>query len=105
MNQRSILSLEFLRRPEPRVGRTSGMAFRPPLPNLFIQNVIAWLLPVFFGYCLNGLTVHMDEISLERLGRLKGKRCLLLPNHPSEWDPWILIEVGKRLGEFFFYVS
>jgi len=85
--------------------KTSGMPFRPPIPNPLMQSVLLALLPVFFRFNLGKLSMSVDAESLNRLKAVKGQRCLLLPNHPSEWDSWILAALGKQLDERFYYVA
>jgi len=105
MRQRSFLSLDLLRPAEPRLGKTSGMAFRPPLPSPLLQRVISLILPWVMRFNLYGLSVSLDSESLRRLKTVQGQRCLLLPNHPSEWDPWVLLAISKQLGEHFYYLA
>jgi 1-acyl-sn-glycerol-3-phosphate acyltransferase len=89
----------------PKTGKTSGMAFRPPLPNKLLQALIKMALPFFFKNALKGYSVEVDEESLQRLRAIAGERCLLLPNHPSQWDPWAMAALSKRLNENFYYVA
>jgi 1-acyl-sn-glycerol-3-phosphate acyltransferase len=85
--------------------RPNTLDFKPPLPNPLVQKIFTWLLPFINGRVLNGLRVEIDAASLERLNAIRGQRCLLLPNHPSEWDPCVMFEMGRRLKENFFFVA
>lgn len=87
-----------------KVPKTNGLAFRPPRPSRLWQGFFKTLLPVLFQKSLNGFGVQIDEASLQRLRKLHGQRCLLLPNHPSQWDPWVMFDLSKRLHERFYYV-
>ncbi len=87
------------------VAKTSGMVFCPPRPSGLMQWFIYTTLPFWFRYTLKRFSVSIDEASLDRLRRLRGQRCLLLPNHPSPWDPWALVALARRLNEGFFYVA
>lgn len=89
---------------EQRYSKTSGLPFRPPLPNALLQRTIKAVLPLLFQHTLGGLSVQIDQQSLQRLESIRGERCLLLPNHPAQWDPWAILEMSKRLGENFYYV-
>lgn len=79
--------------------------FKPPLPSRFLQNAFQFILPYICNKVLGGLTVQIDDADLAKLSAIKGERCLLLPNHPSEWDPCVLFDIGKRLNENFFFVA
>lgn len=85
--------------------KTSGMVFRPPQPDPLFQRFIRFFLPLIFRHALNGFSVQVDSASLERLRAIQDQRCLLLPNHPSQWDPWAMVEISRRLHENFFYLA
>lgn len=85
--------------------RPNTLDFKPPMPNPLVQGVFRGILPLINGKLLGGLSVEIDPASLEKLRAIKGQRCLLLPNHPSEWDPCVMFEVGRRLNENFFFVA
>jgi 1-acyl-sn-glycerol-3-phosphate acyltransferase len=88
-----------------RHARQNTLDFKPPLPNPVLQKVFHGILPLICNQVLEGLSVEIDEDSLSRLNAIRGERCLILPNHPSEWDPCVIFEVGKRLKENFFFVA
>jgi len=79
--------------------------FKPPMPNALVRwlfyQVLPWLLRGIFG----GLSVKVTGDGLARLAAVRGERCLLLPNHPSEWDPCVLFDMGRQLKEYFFFVA
>ena len=79
--------------------------FKPPLPNAFIQKVFQLILPFICDKNLGGLSIHLSHTSLKRLQAIQGQRCLLLPNHPSEWDPCVVFDIGRRLKENFYFVA
>ncbi len=62
-------------------------------------------MPFLFRYLLDGYEIEVDAASLQRLKSLKNERCLLLPNHPTQWDPWAMAGLGRCLNEFFYYVA
>ncbi len=102
---KNILMLFFHTLPSQKQGKTSGMAFCPPLRDPLLEWLLKRALPWIFSKGLNGFSVSVSPASLVILNRIKGERCLLLPNHPSQWDPWVLFELSKRLHESFYYVS
>jgi 1-acyl-sn-glycerol-3-phosphate acyltransferase len=79
--------------------------FKPPQPNSMVQEAFRLILPLICNKILGGLSVHIADSSLQKLQALQGQRCLLLPNHPSEWDPCVLFDIGKRLKENFYFVA
>jgi hypothetical protein len=85
--------------------RANTLDFKPPKPNSLVQKAFQMLIPTICKSVLGGLSVDIDPTSLERLRALKGQRCLLLPNHPSEWDPCVMFDIGRRLNENFFFVA
>lgn len=93
-----------LRRPNHQSPRTQGMSFCPPLPNRLLQETVKKILPFVFQKPLGQLSVQVDEASLAYLQNIRGERCLLLPNHPAQWDPWVMYALGTKLNEFFYYV-
>ena len=76
--------------------RLNTLDFKEPRPNRFLQRLFALLLPWVCKNVLNNLRVKIDPSSLERLRAIKGQRCLLLPNHPSEWDPIVVFDVARH---------
>ncbi len=85
--------------------RLNTLDFKPPLPNPLVQKVFHWLIPSICKNTLKGLSVEIDPVSMERLRIIQGERCLILPNHPSEWDPCVIFELGRRLKEHFYFVA
>jgi 1-acyl-sn-glycerol-3-phosphate acyltransferase len=62
------------------------------------------LLPFLMKTVLGGLSVEISKADLERLKEYEGRPMLLLPNHPTYLDPYVMFELSKRLGETFQYV-
>jgi 1-acyl-sn-glycerol-3-phosphate acyltransferase len=86
--------------------RQNTLDFKPPKPDRFVQWLFRlFLLPLINQYNLKGLSVEIDAASLQNLKALKGQRCLILSNHPSEWDPCVLFDVSRQLQENFFFVA
>jgi 1-acyl-sn-glycerol-3-phosphate acyltransferase len=85
--------------------RQNTLDFKPPLPSPVLQRLFQSILPLVCKQMLKGLSVEIDEQSLIHLKSIQGQRCLMLPNHPSEWDPCVLFDVAKRLNENFYFVA
>lgn len=85
--------------------RQNTLDFKPPIPNPIVQKFFNLMLPYLNKRVLGGLQVHVEEESLNKLKAIQGQRCLLLPNHPSEWDPCVLFDIGKQLKENFYFVA
>jgi 1-acyl-sn-glycerol-3-phosphate acyltransferase len=79
--------------------------FKPPLPNPWLQQLFYALLPTMFRKLFGGLSLDISQESLNKLRAIQGERCLILPNHPSEWDPCVIFEVARQLKENFFFVA
>jgi 1-acyl-sn-glycerol-3-phosphate acyltransferase len=88
-----------------KMTRQNTLDFKPPLPNPWFQKLFRLLLPQICRGPLKGLSVEIDSASLDKLICIQGKRCLILPNHPSEWDPCVLFDVASKLNENFFFVA
>jgi len=88
-----------------RARHHNPLDFRPPRPNRFIQGMMKGVLPWVFKQLYHDLSVQMDAASFQNLQSIQGERCLILPNHPTEWDPGVLFEVAKRLHENFYFVA
>ncbi|MGE0201165.1 MAG: 1-acyl-sn-glycerol-3-phosphate acyltransferase [Candidatus Melainabacteria bacterium] len=89
----------------PQLTRANTLDFKPPRPCHWFQNLFHLAMPLLNRHVFGRLSVQVDPDSLARLEGIRGERCLLLPNHPSEWDPCVLFEVGRRLQEHFFFVA
>ena len=51
------------------------------------------------------LDLQIDSDDLRRLQDLKGKRRLLLPNHPTFQDPIVVFLLSARLHQTFYYLA
>ncbi len=75
--------------------------FYPPQENNLFINLVKTFTPFIFKFLLSGLKVHISEEDLQKLKDLKGQRLLLLPNHPTEDDPYVFIELSRKLNVVF----
>ncbi|WP_373531010.1 lysophospholipid acyltransferase family protein [Vampirovibrio sp.] len=83
----------------------SGRAFLSPIINPLVVNAVRWLLPFMMRNQFGGLKVRISDADLAKLRQYRGRRMLLLPNHPTGEEPLILFEVAKRLNEVFHFVA
>lgn len=84
-----------------REGR--GRAFYAPLDSPFVIG-LAWR---FLGKVL-WKTARIREVSvvgLERLEAIKVQRGIVTPNHPTNLDPLVVMELSRQLGEPFNYLA
>lgn len=79
--------------------------FHPPRQSPLVIGAMNRLYPavLLLRERVTGLVFAPEDWG--RLAALRGRRALLLPNHPSETEPGILVGVARRLGEPFFYVA
>ncbi len=77
--------------------------FRPPRENRLVIGLTECLLPVIMRF--KGLGLDIDSESMERLRATDGFPTILVPNHPTDVDPFVIFTLSKRLGERFRYVA
>ena len=86
--------------------RPNTMDFKPPKPNSLLIGLMNLLLPwVLSSKALLGLKITISDADLQKLKSIKGQRCLILPNHPTEFDPCVIFDLARRLKESFFFVA
>src|SRR5262245_27573932 len=85
--------------------RRLGRAFLPPKNNRLVISLTKLLLPFYMQGPLGGLSVRISEADLEKLRSFKGQRLLLLPNHPTGEEPFVIGEISRRLNESFNYMA
>jgi hypothetical protein len=70
---------------------------------------MVWLAHRFNGWMnrviAQNLTVEMSPEDIARLKQYQGESMLLLPNHPSNLDPYVMFSLSKMLKEPFNYVA
>lgn len=77
--------------------------FLPPLINPFVVGVLWALFPLLLRW--GGLSVKVDAENLKKLKQYKGKRMLLLPNHPTGEEPVVLFEIFRWMREVVNFVA
>lgn len=80
-------------------------AFLSPIMNPFVVWGLRFVFPVMLQKLFGGLSVKISPKDFSRLREYKGKRMLLLPNHPTGDEPAVLFEIGKWMDETFQFVA
>ena len=80
-------------------------AFLPPKDHPFVLGLVRKSLPALMRWHAGGIEVEISEGDLSRLKALRGQRVLLMPNHPTHFDPLVIFEISGRLNEAFRYVA
>lgn len=83
----------------------SRAAFLPPRKSPLVMSLVNAALPLMCRTYAGGLEVEISEEDLSRLRGLKKQRLLLLPNHPTHFDPMVLMEVSKRIEGNLYFVA
>lgn len=78
--------------------------FYPPRLYPQLVRAIQAIAPPL-GRWLYWMQLQIDDASLQRLMALKGKRFLLLPNHPTFHDPIVMFLLSARLRSPFHYLA
>ena len=79
--------------------------FLPPKPPGAILHLGKAVLPFLLEYQCGGIKVEISDADVATLRGFKGKRLLLLPNHPTHFDPMVMLEVSKRVEEDLNFVA
>lgn len=72
-----------------------------------INPIVTALARFLIGPVLR-LQMGISEVEvsgIEELLRLKGRRVVLMPNHPEEMEPYVLFYLSKLMGEAFFFLT
>jgi len=80
-------------------------AFLPPIDNSPVGDIFCAIMPLVFHYALYGMHVQVSPEDLARLRKYKNQRVLLLPNHPSYEDPYVMFDLSRQAGLRFNYVA
>ena len=84
---------------------TTNRTFIPPIDNSPVGGIVQAILPMVFKHVLTGMQVKVSREDLNRLKSLEGQRVLLLPNHPSYEDPYVMFDLARQLDTRFNYVA
>jgi 1-acyl-sn-glycerol-3-phosphate acyltransferase len=78
--------------------------FRPAKPSPACIALTWRLLPLALRQ-RNVLHIEIDDEDIARLQALKSERVILTPNHPTNTDPALLLELSRRARTPFYYLS
>jgi 1-acyl-sn-glycerol-3-phosphate acyltransferase len=78
--------------------------FRPARPSPSCIALTWRLLPLALRH-RKVLRVEIDEADIARLQALKHERVVLTPNHPTNTDPALMVELSRRAKTPFYYLS
>jgi 1-acyl-sn-glycerol-3-phosphate acyltransferase len=79
--------------------------FHPPRHNRVVRATVNALLPALLAWRERIVRVQVAPEDRQRLELLRGRRALLLPNHPSESEPPVMTWLARELGEPFFFAA
>ncbi len=79
--------------------------FRPSKENPPVIWAGRWMLPFIMRFFLKVFKVDIDPESLERLKSTHGFATVLVPNHVTDADPYVMFALSTRLGERFRYMT
>jgi 1-acyl-sn-glycerol-3-phosphate acyltransferase len=91
--------------PADSLPRPKLYTFFPPKNNRFIAAAGKRALWWDIRRKLYVTEISISDEALDRLRRLKGKRCLIAPSHSGGFEPHIVMQISKMLGEDFNYVA
>jgi 1-acyl-sn-glycerol-3-phosphate acyltransferase len=89
--------------PKPRF--RDKQSFYPPKNNKFVIWFVKLLMPFVRKILLGNLKLKVSDSDLKRLKELAKGPLLLLPNHPTEDDPYVFLELARRSGLIFNSVA
>jgi 1-acyl-sn-glycerol-3-phosphate acyltransferase len=78
--------------------------FRPAKPSRFCLH-LTWQLLRYILRQRQVLRVEIASEDIARLKALKDERVILTPNHPTNTDPALLLELSRRAQMPFYYLS
>ncbi|MBI1924321.1 1-acyl-sn-glycerol-3-phosphate acyltransferase [Candidatus Poribacteria bacterium] len=79
--------------------------FRPSKENPLVIWAARWMLPFIMRFFLKVFEVDIDSESLKRLKSTHGFATVLVPNHVTDADPYVMFALSKRIGERFRYMT
>ncbi len=92
MKTARLLSPDSLPRPKP-------FTFYPPKNNRVVTALVKMGLRRDIRRKLNVTEIDVSDDALERLRRLKSKRCLVTPSHSGGFEPHIVMYLSKLLQD------
>ncbi len=89
---------------DPRA-RPKPFTFRPPKSNRFVIALFNTRIRSAIRRKLKVTEIDVSQDDLDRLRRLKGKRCLVTPSHSGGFEPHIIMYLSKLLGDDYNYMA
>jgi 1-acyl-sn-glycerol-3-phosphate acyltransferase len=79
--------------------------FRPPKTHPLALGLVYPCLPAIARLARRIVAIEVVEQDWEQLLRLRERRLILTPNHPSSNDPLIALWMARKLGRAFNYLA
>lgn len=89
---------------DPRA-RPKPFTFRPPKSNRLVIALFKMRLRRAIRRKLKVTEIDISQDDLEKLRKLKGKRCLVTPSHSGGFEPHIIMYLSKLLGDHYNYMA
>jgi len=79
-------------------------AFRKPKPNLVVTRASKFILPFWLRLKEQlSITISGDQTDLDAFS--KSRRAVILLNHPDRQDPFVIVELAKKMHEEFYCIA
>lgn len=85
--------------------RPKPFTFRPPKSNRFVIALVKLMIRGSIRRKLKVTEIDISQDDLDKLRRLKGKRCLVTPSHSGGFEPHIILYLSKLLGDDYNYLA
>ncbi len=89
---------------DPRA-RPKPFTFRPPKSNRVVIALFKMRLRRAIRRKLKVTEIDISGDDLEKLRKLRGKRCLVTPSHSGGFEPHIIMYLSKLLGDDYNYMA
>lgn len=77
--------------------------FRAPIDSP-LSPLIRAIFPLFLRLGKSQVRVKVTPECRDILRRMKGQRCMLIPNHPSQSEPLVMFELARQIRQQFLFV-
>ncbi len=84
---------------------TMSTDFCPPRDHPFFLRLMQWTGPLIARYWRGVVSIEIAAAEVTRLQSLRDERFLLCANHPTLGDPLVIMELSRRTGMRFNYMS
>lgn len=79
--------------------------FRPPIESPRTRALVNLVMRPMLRFARGVQRVEIAGGDLKRLQALKDERVVLTPNHPTNTDPALMLELSRRAGMPFYYLA